>query len=68
MGQRHLQGQDMEQAPTLLGPPQTWGHRCPQLTSHREEEQGRADSCRAAVEPLLLVPDTPDHHAQTLGG
>lgn len=47
--------------------PQAWGQPCPQLTSHGEEEQGRADARRAAVEPLLLVPDAPDHHAQTLG-
>lgn len=57
-------------APTLVGPPpppQTWGHPHRQLTSHREEKQSRADACRATVEPLLLVPDAPNHHAQTLG-
>lgn len=54
-------------APTLVGSPKPGDNPCPQLTSHREEEQGRADARRAAVEPLLLVPDAPDHHAQTLG-
>lgn len=60
----------MEQAPTLGGPPKpgdTAVPTVPKLTSHREEEQGRADARGAAVEPLLLVPDAPDHHAQTLG-
>lgn len=72
--QTHLQGQkDMGWAPTLVTPPdpgdtpQTRGHPCPQLTSHREEEQGRADTRGAAVEALLLVPDAPNHHAQPLG-
>lgn len=53
--------------PRSWEPPQTWGHPHHQLTSHREEKQSRADARRATVKPLLLVPDAPNHHAQTLG-